>query len=78
MSEISRDNIIYLNEKDLTGGNPVKGTAPVESNLGEAYLQFDYKHDGYYQTSKVTMRPMSEVTYGQLPNVQLWFNFERK
>ena len=78
MSEISRDNIIYLQEKDLAGGNPVKAAAPAASNLGEAYLQMDYKHDGYYQTGKVTMRPISEVTYGQLPNVQLLFNFERK
>ena len=78
MSEISTDNIIYLQEKELAGGNPEKATAPVASNLGEAYLQMDYKHEGYNSTGKVTMRPMSEVTYGQLPNIQLWFNFEKR
>jgi DUF1680 family protein len=78
MSEISNGNIIYLKVNDLEAGSTVNAAAPAESNLGEAYLQMEYKHDGYYQTGKVTMRPMSEVTYGQLPNVQLWFNFERR
>ncbi len=78
MSESSTANIIYLQEKDLAGSNPVKAKAPETSNLAEAYLQMDYKHDGYYSIEKVTMRPMSEVTYGQLPNVRLWFNFMKK
>ena len=78
MAEPSDGNIIYLQEKDLVAGKVEKARAPLTSNLGEAYLQFDYKHEGYYAIGKVKMRPMSEVTYGPLPNVQLWFNFEKK
>lgn len=78
MAEPLGGNIIYLQEKDLVASKPAKAIAPSTSNLGEAYLQMDYKHDGYYAIGKVTMRPMSEVTHGQLPNVQLWFNFEKK
>jgi hypothetical protein len=78
MAEPSGRNMIHLQEKDLAAGKTVKAAAPPASNLAEAYLQMDYKHDGYYQTGKVTMRPMSEVTHVILHNVQLWFNFEKK
>jgi DUF1680 family protein len=78
MSEISKGNVIYLNSKELSDAKIVKAAAPETSNLREAYLQFDYKHEGYYQIGQVAMRPVSEVTHGQLPNVQLWFNFEKK
>jgi hypothetical protein len=30
------------------------------------------------EIGKVTMRPVSEVTHGQLPNVELWFNLDKK
>ena len=78
MAEPSGRNIIYLQGKDLAAGKPEKTQAPPASNLGEAYLQMDYKHEGYYAIGKINLRPMSEVTHGQLPNVQLWFNFENK
>lgn len=77
MAEPSGRNMIHLQGKDLAAGKTVKAAAPPTSNLAEAYLQMDYSHDGYYQIGKVTMRPMSEVTHGKLPNVQLWFNFEK-
>jgi len=77
MAEPSDRNVIYLREKDLVEGKFEQAIAP-SSNLGEAYLQFDYKHEGYYSIGKVKMRPMSEVSHGPLPNVQLWFNFEKK
>jgi DUF1680 family protein len=78
LSEPMGGNIIYLPVTEITDEKISKANAPVSSNVGEAYLQMDYKHDGYYQIGKVTMRPMSEVSYGILPNVQLWFNFEKK
>jgi len=78
MAEPSGGNIIYLNSKDWIDGKPPSAQAPDSSNLGEAYLKMDYKHDGYYTNGQVTMRPMSEATHGPLPNVQLWFNFEEK
>jgi len=77
MAEPSDGNVIYLLEKELAEGKVEKAIAP-SSSLGEAYLQFDYKHEGYYAIGKVKMRPMSEVSHGPLPNVQLWFNFEKK
>jgi DUF1680 family protein len=78
LAEPSGGNIIFLPEKELLAGKIVRAKAPEASNLGEAYLQMNYKHDGYYKIGKVTMRPVSEVTYGQLPNVELWFNFDKK
>ena len=78
LAEPSEGNIIFLSEKELMAGKITRAKAPEESNLGEAYLQMNYKHDGYYDIGKVAMRPVSEVTHGQLPHVQLWFNFGKK
>jgi DUF1680 family protein len=78
LAEPSGGNIIFLLEKELMAGKITRAKAPKESNLGEAYLEMNYKHDGYYKIGKVTLRPVSEVTHGQLPNVELWFNFDKK
>lgn len=79
MAEPSDRNMIYLQGKNLIAGKAENAIAPLTSNLSEAYLQFDYKHEGYYAIGKIKMRPMSEVTHGPLPNnVQLWFNFGRE
>ncbi len=78
MSEPSGGNIIYVPAKNWMEGKPTLAPAPDSSNRVEAYLKMDYKHDGYFSIGNVTMRPMSEVTFGQLPNVKLWFNFEKK
>jgi len=50
----------------------------MHSNLAEGYVVLPYKHEGYYSPGNVTLRPMSEVTYGHPANVQLWFNFEKR
>jgi DUF1680 family protein len=78
LSEPLAGNIIYVNPGTLKDIKPVSGKVPANSNVGEAYLEMDYKHDGYYQPGKVVMRPVSEVAHGHLPNVQLWFNFSKR
>ncbi len=78
LAEPSARNVIYLHKNGISPVPSGRPLAPISSNLQEAYLEMNYKHEGYYSSGKVIMRPMSEVAYGHQGVVQLWFNFEKK
>ncbi len=75
LAEPSGKNVIYLpyNLNKISTPGQLSG-----STLKDGYLELSYRHDGYYTIDKITLRPMSEVSYGHPANVQLWFNFEKK
>lgn len=78
LAEPSARNVIYLPAKGVERPSQEIPLAPIGSNVSEAYLRMNYKHEGYYTIGKVTMRPMSEASYGHQGIVQLWFNFLKK
>lgn len=75
LAEPSGRNVIYLPDNTNKISTPKQKS---ESRLDDGYLELNYRHDGYYTIGKVTLRPISEVSYGPPANVQLWFNFEKK
>ena len=77
LAEPSGRNVIYLSPKGIEISPAAQKMNPI-SNLAEGYVILPYKHEGYYTPGNVTLRPMSEVTYGHPANVQLWFNFEKR
>jgi DUF1680 family protein len=78
LAEPSWGNIVYLPANGLDASAKADIKVPASSNLQEAYLELNYKHEGYYATGKVIMRPVSEVSYSRQGNTRLWFNFEKK
>ena len=78
LAEPSWNNVIYLPGEVKVNPSGNKSIGPASSNLQEAYLELNYKHEGYYAPGKITMRPVSEVSYNRQGNTRLLFNFEKK
>ena len=73
MNEPGWGNIILV---DASSPRPFYRIEP-ETTIPEAYLGFEYVHGGFFGRQPVTLRPISEVAYGQRVNVRVLQRFRK-
>jgi hypothetical protein len=63
LAEPSSRNVIYLPSKGVDHPSKESAVGPsAGSNVLEAYLRIEHKHQGYYAIGKVILLPMPEAS----------------
>jgi DUF1680 family protein len=79
MAEPAAGNVLVLKKTGYDKGektSPAIGRA--DTYLTDGYLSLDYRHEGFYGTYAVILRPLSEISCQRPANARLWFNIEVK
>ncbi len=76
MTELSHNNVIYI-PGELTRENFCNPGPGTRTFAPEAYLEFEFLKEGTSQTSRVVLRPISDVSFQSPSNVRFWINFAR-
>jgi DUF1680 family protein len=76
ISEPSMENIVFLPVDPGANNHASMNEIPLTSNLAEAYFTVPYRHEGFYESATVTLRPVSEYSWQKPGNLRLWMNYE--
>jgi len=77
MAEPAAGNVLVLKKPGYDKGektSPAVGRA--DTHLADGYLSLDYRHEGFYGTYPLILRPLSEISCQRPANARFWFNIE--